>query len=840
MKQYLVFPLLLCLAAPALAQTADTLARYQPSATQEHDLRHARIELSFDWAKRRALGRATLTLSPWFYATDRVTLDAKNFDIKSVALAGQENKPLQYDYDNEKLTVRLGRTVTRNDEYKLVIQYTAKPYERASVGGSAAIQSDRGLYFINHDGKEAGKPRQIWTQGETESNSHWMPTIDKPNERCTQEMYLTVEDKYRTLSNGLLVSSKKNADGTRTDYWKMDQPHAPYLFMMAIGEYTVTKDKWRGKDVDYYVEPKYAAQARDVFPYTVEMLEFFSNRLGVPYPWSKFAQVPVRDYVSGAMENTTAVIFGEFMYDRIGERYGQALANESIVAHEMFHQWFGDLVTTESWANLTLNEGFATYGPYLWYEHKYGVEEADREMMDIHQNYEQSAEHQGRHALVNFGYDDRESMFDGHSYQKGAAILHMLRRQLGDDAFFAGVKRYLDKNAYTDVEAHELRLAMEDVSGRDLQWFFNQWFYQAGHPVVTVTYGYDEAAKKASVTVEQTQEGKDVPRVFDLPLAVDIYSADGKARREPIRVTARRQTFTFDVAERPAALDFDGDKVLLAAITDRHTPEEWAFLYRHSPLLRGRREALYGLRSNENAGAAAQAVFVEALRDRHWSARERALLGIKPTNAAAMEAVATLAEKDPSPAVRSTALSLLGQTGDRRYAELLRRAAQPDQPEAVFETALPSWWLVDSVAAAAAARGLESSDDPVVIRTLANVYGQHPNAAQLAFFERHLDRQNHSYTGAVYSAYSKVLARHGGPAAYETAIDRLKKAALDANRQKWMRFYAAEALYSLRQQMLRKNDSARAEQLLRSLEEVRAAEQDPELQRYYAQFVKRV
>ncbi|HMX40657.1 MAG TPA: M1 family metallopeptidase, partial [Saprospiraceae bacterium] len=527
---------------PQSAPMADTLPRYQASHTFEHDLIHTKVELSFDWAKKRANGRATLTLRPWFYATDRVTLDAKNFDIKSVTFEGK-TEPLRYDYDNAQLTVHLGKTFTRTDEYKISITYTAKPDERENFGGSAAITGDKGLYFINADGADPNKPRQIWTQGETESNSYWMPTVDKPNERCTQEMYLTVEDKYKTLSNGLLISSKKNADGTRTDYWKMDRPHAPYLFMMAIGEYAVVKDKWRGIDVDYYVEPKYEAYARDIFPYTPEMLEFFSNKLGYPYPWQKFSQVVVRDYVSGAMENTTAVIFGEFMQKNKRELLDNHWSNEGIVAHEMFHQWFGDLVTTESWSNLTLNEGFANYSEYLWAEYKHGRDEADAHEREQREGYIFSAA-DGGHPLIHFGYDDREAMFDAHSYNKGGAVLHMLRQEVGDEAFFVALQRYLKKNEYSDVESHELRLAFEDVTGRDLNWFWNQWFFAAGHPNLEINYQWDEGSKQANVTIAQTQEAVNgVPYVFDLPLAVDIYEPSGKVRREQIRVTRRTQTF---------------------------------------------------------------------------------------------------------------------------------------------------------------------------------------------------------------------------------------------------------------------------------------------------------
>ena len=262
------------------------LPPYNPSATQKADLLHTTLKVSFDWEKQRLMGEATLKLKPYFYAINQLELDAKNFDIHNVTFSNDKNKQLEYTYDGEKLTIDLGRTYSATENFEVFIDYTAKPTEAPS-GGSAAITSDQGLYFINHDNSVAGKPQQIWTQGETEANSRWFPTIDKPNERCTQEMYITVEDRFKTLSNGLLISSTKNDDGTRTDYWKMDLPHAPYLFMMAIGEFAVVKDDWKGMLVDYYVEPEYEKDAREIFRNTVEMIEFFSNKTGVKYPWQK-------------------------------------------------------------------------------------------------------------------------------------------------------------------------------------------------------------------------------------------------------------------------------------------------------------------------------------------------------------------------------------------------------------------------------------------------------------------------------------------------------------------------------------------------------------------------
>jgi len=395
------------------------LPRYNSSFPLINNIVHTKLDLRFDWSKQYVMGKATLTLKPWFYPVESVTLDAKGFDIHKVSFAGS-TAPLKYDYTNDKLTISLGRKIQSNEEYQLFIDYTAKPAETGGKGGSEAITSDQGLYFINHDGKTPDKPMQIWTQGETESNSRWFPTVDKPNERCTQEMYITIEDRFKTLSNGLLLSSTKNSDGTRTDYWKMDQPHAPYLFMMAIGEFSVTTEKWQNIPLEYYVEPEYEPSAKNIFGRTPEMLDFFSEITGVKYPWQKYAQVVVRDYVSGAMENTTGVIFGDFVQKTNRELIDNH--NDGIVAHELFHHWFGDYVTCESWANLTMNEGFANYGEYLWFEHQYGKDEADSHRNSEMSTYFQSTAQGGAHDLIHFGYNDKEDMFDAHSYNKGGLV----------------------------------------------------------------------------------------------------------------------------------------------------------------------------------------------------------------------------------------------------------------------------------------------------------------------------------------------------------------------------------------------------------------------------------
>jgi aminopeptidase N len=721
----------LVVSAPKEVKPAESykLPRYNPSAERTFDLLHTKLDLRFDWEKEQVLGKATLRLTPYFYTTDRLVLEAKNFQFHQISLAGS-GQPLKHDYDGKEVTIQLPSMYTRSDTIEVMIDYTATP---RSEGGSAAIGSDKGLYFINPRGEDPEKPRQIWTQGETESNSRWFPTFDKPNERCTQETYLTVEDKYKTLSNGVLVNSTRHTDGTRTDYWRMDLPHAPYLFMISIGDYAVVRDNWRNKPVEYYVEPEFEADARAIFPHTPEMLSFFSDKLGVPYPWSKYSQVVVRDYVSGAMENTTAVIFGEFVQQKSEDLADDNTTNENIVAHEMFHHWFGDLVTCESWSNLTLNEGFANYSEYLWREYKHGTDEADLHWLNEFNGYMASAKN-GIHDLIDFGYQNREAMFDAHSYNKGGLVLHMLRKTVGDEAFFAALNRFLTKNAFSDVEAHELRLAFEDVTGRDLNWFFDQWFFDKGQPELNIDYQYDPATQKATVNVEQTQNPEQMPAIFQLPAAIDIYLADGKPVRHNVMVNQRKQSFAFDAPSVPKLINFDAERMLLADKRDSRTKENYLFQYAHAPKFADRHEALEALTYIE--GADVEATFEQALDDPFWALRLQAVRRVDATQDRIAAKLTALSTGDQKPQLRAEALTKLADSGNPAHLPLIKKALDTEKSVTVKGAALQALQMLDPQAALAYAAKIETTENLELLSAVAAIYVEAGDPKHLGFFEK--------------------------------------------------------------------------------------------------------
>jgi aminopeptidase N len=684
---------------------AQDYSGYNPSATIINDLVHTKLKVRFDIPNEKLFGEAWITLKPHFYPTDSLTLDAKGMEIATVTLDG--GKALKYNYKDSKLKINLGKTYKKDESYTIYIKYTAIP-STVTQKGSAAISAAKGLYFINPKGEEEDKPTQIWTQGETESGSCWFPTIDKPNQKTSQEIYITVPDKYITLSNGLLKTQTKNSDGTRTDYWNMDKKHAPYLFFMGIGDFAVVKDKWKDISVDYYVEKEYEPYAKAIFGYTPEMMQFYSDILKYPYPWSKYSQIAGRDYVSGAMENTTATIHAENAQQKPGQLI-DANIWETIIAHELFHHWFGDLVTTESWANLTVNESFANYSEYLWLEYKYGKDRAESHKEEEKEGYLFGGDNFAKD-LVRFQYKDKEDVFDNVSYNKGGIILHMLRNYLGDDAFFAGLTKYLTENQYKTAEAHNLRLAWEEVSGKDLNWFFNQWYFGNGHPKLKVTYSYDSKKKVVKAGIIQTQEPK-----FQFPLDIDVYE-NGKAIRHKVWVKAlETNTFELPYKSTPQLVNINPDDVLLSEITDDDkTTSQYLFQYKNAPEYHSRKEALEKLADVQTSNSQALETLLQAASsDKFEGLRKLAVSLLKEENTEVQKKSVPILEKvaasDSKTLVRAEAIKKLGKINAKKYIDLFKKLSAGES-YAVKSACINALLTVDQTAAANIVSSIDDKD----------------------------------------------------------------------------------------------------------------------------------
>jgi len=767
---------------------------YQGSRQRDFDLLHTALDLRFDYENEWVLGTAVLTLKPYFFPQKELVLDAKDFEVHQYALLTKDGEQaLNFRYNGKKLTAYLSQSFGREDTIRVKIKYTAMPNENAG-SGSRAITDTKGLYFINPKGEEVNKPRQIWTQGETEHNSKWYPTIDSPNERGTQEIRLTVASQFRTLSNGVLTSKTDNGDGTRTDHWVMDLPHAPYLAAVVVGDFVEIQDEWDGMQVNYYVEKAFEAGAKKVFAHTPEMIGFFSKLLGVRYPWQRYDQVVVRDFVSGAMENTTISIFMEEL--NLTEREAIDSEWDGIIAHELFHQWFGNYVTNESWANLTLNEAFGNYAEYLWYEYKNGKDDADMHQVSEMEQYFDEA--RGKQVdLVRFYHEDGEDMFDSHSYAKGGRILHMLRRHLGDEAFFAALKYYLEKNAFRAVEVHDLRLAFEEVTGMDLNWYFNQWFLASGHPILEYEVDYSQP-ENLLLTVAQRQDFTNTP-LYKMPFKVSWYH-EGKRHEKELVLDKAWQQFAIENQVPVAALFVDEAKEILAEKRSFRGKEHFIHQYRSSQLGVARFEALDSLSTYYAEDMDVAALIGKGLEDEFWAIRELAIMKISqhPEWILAIDQLEdrlyTIAEQDPKHTVRLGAIELLSLIDGEKYAPAFLRWM--NHPSYYVAGAALGAYLEEEANANRdeIAERFEEERNIRIIVALADYYISEEISGKGDWFHEKLEQlsgQSLYYYLGYYGDYFAKLPQEGAP----QAIERLQNLAGN-HRANYVRIAAFMGLFA--------------------------------------------
>ena len=763
------FILLLCLVVATIlsAQTKDTSIIYRKEKDKVNAIVHTKLKVSFDFSKKQLIGEEWITLSPYFYSTDKVTLDAKAMIIHSIFL---NNRELPYNYDGYKIIVELPKKYKKEEEYTLHIKYTARP-EKVKQKGSLAITSAKGLYFINADGFDKNKPTQIWTQGETESSSCWFPTIDSPNQKTSQEIYITVPDRFKTLSNGKLISQTKN-DNLRTDYWKFDKKHAPYLFFMGIGEYEIIEDSYKDIPINYYVEKKYAPYASQIFGLTPEMMSFFSKITGIEYPWNKYSQIVGRDYVSGAMENTTAVIHGEKAYQMPGQLIDENI-QENTIAHELFHHWFGNLVTAESWSNLTVNESFANYSEYLWREYKYGKDDADAHLLEDVEGYKQGENYDKD--LVRFYYDDKEDMFDAVSYNKGGAILHMLRKYLGDDAFYTSLNKYLTDNKYKTGEVHQLRLAFEKVTGKDLNWFFNQWYFGSGHPKIQVTYDYNTLEKTVAVNIYQT--GK----TFQFPLSIDIVEK-GKKMRHNVFVDKKDVSFLLSYRKTPEIILVNADGVLLADFIETKTLKQYISQLKYASYYGHKKEALLEIAKHQDNQKAFNSI-ANAMSNSFYKIRKLAVENIdlfnKYSKKNVINKIKKIANSDGKTLVRAAAIETLGKLTDAENLPIFNEALK-SKSFSVKGKALVAIYYIDKDAAILLSKKLPNEVRKIIATPLTRIFIEENDYTELVFIAKNVLSgmllTNDNKTKTLYKkAYEKIAKSNNTEAITNLVNDMVAK-----------------------------------------------------------------
>ena len=796
------------------------LLEYHGEATRHFRLHHTKLELSFDWDKQWVNGKALLIVEPYFYEQSELKLDAKDFDIHYIKMMeGDSLRRLNYQYNSKKISIDLGREYANGEKLNIVIEYIAKPNDGDSVRDMWVENDKKGLYFINPLGDEPGKPRQIWTQGETNSNSKWFPTIDEPNQKSTQEMFITVEDHFETLSNGKLVYSRDNGDGTRTDYWRMDKPHAPYLFMLAVGDFSIVRDSWGEMDVSYYVEPAYREYADDIFGNTPEMIGFYSRILNYPFPWDKYSQIIVRDFVTGAMENTTASVFMEDL--NVDARELIDYDWDGIIAHELFHQWFGDLVTCESWANLPLNESFATYGEYLWIDYKKGKDEADYHLYEELDEYLVEAATK-QEKLIRFYYKNPDDMFDHHSYNKGGLVLHALRNYVGDSAFFKSLKLYLKSHEYGKAEIHDLRLAFEHVVGEDLNWFFDQWFLSAGHPELKIEEGINEETGDYVIKVRQTQDLNQYP-VFNLQLVLDVWR-DGKMEQYLMEIDQPYHEFVIESVEDPDLVLVDSEYILIGEIDHPKSSGEYLFQFNHYPdNVRARLSAMdYFL---ANPGDSLMGSFIgRALEDSFWVIRQDALDFMDSDSTSLYEGfeqkIAAMALNDQNPLVKASAITVLADKNMTKHLDIYKTNLN-DSSYSVAAAALYAYLQCDPENARDILTKFRKEKNFSIASAIADYYIKKKDYSDYDWFAGKLQQYSGSNLWYFIKLFGMYLLDAPGPM-QENGIQLLKKIGLKHNQ-----FYNRLSAYQSLQLFY---DHEGVQEIL---DEIKEAEKDPRIRIYY-------
>ncbi len=509
----------------------------------QYDVLHYDLHLRFDERAGSVAGSTTVRLAPHTADFRLLELDAARLKIDRVASTDGQALSFTIDDEAEKLRIDLGRTYQPAEPVSVTITYSATP--------------KRGLYFF--PASSARGTAQFWSQGEAHDNHHWFPCWDYPNDKATADLRMTINERFVGVSNGALVSTRKNRDGTKTLHWRQDRPNAAYLMMVAAGEFAEVKQSWRKRQVIYVVPKAKKHLARAIFGRTPEMLEYFSNRIGLEYPWPKYTQICVSHFNFDGMENTSATVLSEsILRDPVSSR-----SSDDLLAHELAHQWWGDLITCRDWPHAWLNEGFATFFELVWAEHAGGRAEYDR-LLDAQADKIMRSEAPRRRPLVyNVYREPFDLFFDGTIYPKGAWVLHMLRRHLGDALFWKGVRLYAARHAYGVVATDDFRVAMEDASGQKLDWFFDQWVYRPGYPEFEISWSWDAAAAEAEVHVRQTQGG-DAP-VFKAAVDLELATAAGNVRQR-VWLRTRDDVFRIKLGAAPTSAVLDPDKSLLKTV----------------------------------------------------------------------------------------------------------------------------------------------------------------------------------------------------------------------------------------------------------------------------------
>lgn len=680
---------LLILSPLILAQHLPS-GTYRPNRERTYDIIHYKADIKLDWKNKRVVGESTIRLRPLSTASS-VSLDAYWLNVSGVRELSA-GKDLKFNATESTLDISLSRTLQPTDTTVLQVKYTATP--------------SAGLYFIDAPTGDQ-TVTTISTYGEGGIHANWLPIYNEPNDKFSSEMVVTIPKPYTAISNGKLLSTKENADGTRIFHWYQQLPHSNYLVALFVGQYVpvTLRPAFGIIPLTVWVPPGQEDEARRVFERTPDMIEFFSNRFGYRYPWDKYDQVSSYDYAVGAMENTSItghndrIMRDRFQLEEFNPDFSHYTSNwtaESIISHELSHHWFGDNLTSRSLGTIWLNESFASYCMMLWDEHRLGREELQAQTwmaLQAYLNYVRT-QHIIRPLEYRF-YDSREEIYNTETtYLKGGIVLHMLRWILGDDDYFRALGYYLHKHEFSNVESTDLKTALEEATGKDLRWFFDQWVWGGGHPTFEASYTYLADQKKIELKVQQVQPLVEGQGLFELPVEVRI-DANRKTKREVVWVQHQTEHFSFDVDGKPDLVSFDGRGALVCDLQFEKEISELLYQLAQDELP-GRLWALHQLvqryASNPSTLSALSNVLSSSA---YWSLKAEAALQLRNIHSPEAEKLLLDQLRSTDYHVRKAAVIALGYRFTDAAKRALRRVIDSDPNNDVAMTALVSLSKID-------------------------------------------------------------------------------------------------------------------------------------------------
>jgi aminopeptidase N len=634
--------------------------------SHDYDVQHYRISVNFDWEKRSVTGETAITFSPFKDGFKEVEIDAGEMTIHGVKM--DKGGPLDFRYEgNEKLRVTLDRAYQAGAPITIAISYSATP--------------KKGLTFITPNESDPRRPFQIWSQGEAETNHYWFPCYDYPNDKATSEMIATVEDRFQVISNGKLLTVRPDtARRTKTWHWKMDQPFSSYLISIIVGEYAEIKDQYKGIPVVSYVYRDQVQNGRVSFGALPQMVELFSEKLDFGYPYPKYAQTTVADF-PGAMENITATTMTDTaVHD---SRAALDVSSDGVVAHELAHSWFGNMLTLRDWSHLWLNESFAVFFEGVWTEHGKGKDDYLYEMLGNQRAYYQAWSVGRRRPIVTLRYHDPDALFDTYVYPRGGAVVNMMRFVLGEEMFWKAIRHYVKENQWENVETQQLVVAIEEATGQNLQWFIDQWVYKMGHPEFDITSSYDDESKTLKLAVKQAQKPDEKrpwfqsPEYFVTPVEIGITTASGE-KVHRVWIDKSEKEFSFPVDSKPLIVNFDRGNYLIKTVKFNRADEELIYQLLHDSDAMGRIGAAVELKSRQSE-AAEKALGEAARQDRFWGVRVEAVKSLGGHKTDVARAALIEAVKDKESRVRRAALQGLSQFKDPNLADLYIDVIKKDQ-----------------------------------------------------------------------------------------------------------------------------------------------------------------